>query len=324
MDTTKIKPRNLDDQVHPDLKDYLSKVPSMDITRENVTEVREKLAALYKSLPKKTYEGVETTSRKIPGPEGAPEVEVHISQPKERKGTLPAIMCIHGGGLTLGNVEATDSICQLMALQVNCVVISIGYRKAPEDPFPASLEDCYAGLVWIKNSAKELDIDPKRIGVFGMSAGGNLCLGVALLARDRKGPEICFQAPLCPMIDDRNQTHSSYEITDGRVWNRQKNIDAWKMYLGDQYGKEVSPYAAPARATDLSGLPPAYITVPDLDIFRDEVIDFVKRLSQAEVPVEFHIHKGCIHGFEHLAPNSSVSQESAKALLKALKTALNP
>jgi acetyl esterase/lipase len=164
-------------------------------------------------------------------------------------------------------------------------------------------------------------VDSSRIAVLGVSAGGGLAAGLTLYARDRKGPPICFHAPLAPMIDDRNITESSKNITDARLWNRKKNVAAWGAYLGSIEG-EPPQYAAPARAADLSGLPPMLTFVGDLDMFRDETIEYAARVAKAGVPVDLHVYRGCYHGCELHSPNSAVVQRIVQNNMDALKAAL--
>lgn len=258
----------------------------------------------------------------IPGPEDNPEIRVRVYEPKKRTGILPGLLYIHGGGMIMGSPELTDSTCYSYTKSINCVIVSVQYRLAPEHPFPAGPEDCYAALEWFYENAHILGVDSSRIGIAGASAGGGLTLAVSLMARDRKGPPLLFQMPLYPMIDDRNITPSSYEITDKRVWCRDSNIRAWEMYLPSVQQADVSPYAAPSRATDFSSLPPTYTCVGDLDPFRDETLDLVTRLSQAGVPTEFVLYPGCFHGFESFAPEAEVSQRALKAIEDALRRGL--
>jgi acetyl esterase/lipase len=171
------------------------------------------------------------------------------------------------------------------------------------------------------NAAEELNIDLSRIAIGGASAGGGLCAALALMARDRGGPSICFQMPLYPMIDDRNMTPSSHEITDPAVWNRANNVAAWTMYLGEHARGDISPFAAPSRATNLAGLPPAYTCVGQLDPFRDETMDYVARLAQAGVDVEFQLYPGCYHGFEHVVPKAEISGRARNGYINALARA---
>jgi acetyl esterase/lipase len=184
-------------------------------------------------------------------------------------------------------------------------IASIDYRKAPEHPYPAAPEDCYAGVCWVFEHAADLGMDTRNIGLMGASAGGGLALAVALMLRDRDGPTLKYLLPIYPMIDDRHETTSSHEVVDIGIWDRAGSIEAWGWYLGDA---EADAYAAPARAEDLSGLPPTYIDVGDLDLFRDEDIAITQRLSAAGVPVEFHLWTGAYHASELFAPHARLSQ----------------
>ena len=188
------------------------------------------------------------------------------------------------------------------------------------------IHDCYAGLQWTVANAAELNIDPTRIAVGGESAGGGLSAGTCLFARDRGGPEIAFQYLIYPMLDDTNTTPSSLEFADGWPgWPREMNLVAWDAYLGDASGSDaVSPYAAPTRATDLSNLPPAYIDVGVLEVFRDEDIDYANRLMQAGVPVELHVYPGVFHGWELATPTAAVTQIATANRRAAMKRALHP
>jgi acetyl esterase/lipase len=259
-----------------------------------------------------------------PGPAGAPDVPVRAYWPLHREGVLPCLFWIHGGGYMVGDIAADDRYCQTMALAVNCVVTSIKYRLAPEHPFPAPLEDCYAALTWTAAHAAELGIDPDRIAIGGGSAGGGLAAGLALAARDRGEVRPAFQYLIFPMLDDRNVTPSSYAITDARLWNREANLVGWRSYLGcEPGGPDVSPYAAAARATDLSNLPPAYLVVGSLDLFLDENIEYAQRLLQAGVTCELHVYPGVTHGWEAMIPEGSVTKRFIAERENALRCALH-
>ena len=258
------------------------------------------------------------------GPDGAPDVMVRTYRPASLPTNAPAFYWIHGGGMVLGNVEMSDPYCAGIADKLNVLVASVEYRLAPEHPFPAPMEDCYAGLKWFADSADALGIDRSRIAIGGGSAGGGLAAGLALLARDRGEVDVCFQLLVYPMIDDRNATRSAEAITDERVWNRAANLHGWDAYLaGNAGGDDVSPYAAPARATDLAGLPPAYINVGVLDLFVDEDVTYAQRLMAAGVPTELHVYPGAFHGSPGLVPNSPLSRRWAADELAALDRALN-
>jgi len=219
-------------------------------------------------------------------------------------------------------VSAYWPVC--LADQAGCVTVSVNYRLAPEHPYPAGLEDCYAALVWMAQAAEELGIDADRAAIGGESAGGGLTAALALYARDKKGPKICFQMPLYPMLDDRNTTPSSYEITDERCWNRETNISAWALYLKNYQGKETPIYAAPSRAKDLSNLPPTFSFIDDLNVFRDETVDYTQRLMQAGVPVEFHVYPGGTHAFEQFFSHTEIAKRILASGICAFKNAVKP
>lgn len=307
------------EDILPELRQMYMTSPIIDL-ENGLTDAR--------NLPQPVFEGsplVRTTVDRFKGPES--ELLVKIYEKKDRGNEiLPGVFWIHGGGYVLGHPDVDDGICEKFVLDANCVVVSVDYRLAPEHPYPAAIEDCYAGLKWMAENADALKIDASRIGIAGPSAGGGLTAALALLARDRGGPQIRFQMPLYPMIDDRNDTFSSHEITTDsfqRVWNRELNIVAWKMYLGDTDPEKVPQYAASARAKDLSGLPPAYTCVGQLDPFRDETIDYVKRLAQAGVPVEFHLYPGCFHGFDAYSSDAEISRQARDEYVNAMARALH-
>ncbi len=257
--------------------------------------------------------------RTVPGPDGAPDISVRVYRPVTATGALPGIYYIHGGGMVLGTVAGEDATAAMLCDQVGAVVVSVEYRLAPEHPHPAPVEDCYAGLVWTAKNAADLGIDVTRFAIYGGSAGGGLALGTALLARDRGGPALAFMMPIYPMIDDTNTTPSSHEVTDIGIWDRDGNIEAWAWYLG---GAPADQYAAPTRAADVSGLPPAYIDVGTLDLFRDEDVAFAQRLMAADVPTELHVNPGSYHGSEVFAPDAALSRRIWDMRIEALKRGL--
>jgi acetyl esterase/lipase len=282
---------------------------------------RQAAEQLMKAIPIPPNPNVIHEDRTVPGPQGAPGIGVRIYRPRitDVGVTLPGVYFIHGGGMILGNVEAENATAEMICDEVGAVVVSVEYRLAPEHPHPAASEDCYAGLAWMARNAAALGFDPGRLAVYGGSAGGGLTIAVTLLARDRGFPAIAFQMPIYPMIDDANETPSSHEITDIGIWDRAGNIEAWKWYLGE--GKP-DQYAAPARAEDLSGLPPAFIDVGTVDLFRDEDITFAMRLMQAGVPTELHVNPGAYHASEALAPDAPLSVRIWQRRLAALRRAL--
>jgi acetyl esterase len=261
----------------------------------------------------------------VPGHEGDPEVPVRVYAPTaDSDGLRAGLLYIHGGGFMNGDIEMMDVPCQMYCGELDVVIVSVGYRLAPEHPYPAGLHDCYAALVWLHDHAAELGVDASRIGVGGGSAGGGLSAAVALLARDLGGPALCFQFLQIPELDDRLETASMQQFTDTPLWNRPNAEWSWKHYLGPLHGTDDIPYtAAPSRCTDLSGLPPAYVSTAEFDPLRDEGILYALGLLQAGVQVELHSFPGTFHGSSLIA-TAAVSQRDAAESLEALRRGLNP
>ena len=261
------------------------------------------------------------SERSVPGPEGAPDVSLLICRPSAATTAVPALYFIHGGGMIMGSnrSQGTTEVLEA-AVALGMAVVSVEYRLAPDHPHPAPVEDCYAGLVWTVEHADELGIDPDRVIVSGASAGGGLAAATALLARDRSGPALIGQLLLCPMLDDRNTSYSARQMAGLGIWDIGYNRVGWAALLGDAVGgPDVSPYAAPARATDLSGLPPAFIDVGSAETFRDEDVEYASRIWQAGGSAELHVWPGGFHGFSLLAPQAAISQTAKAAALPWLR-----
>jgi acetyl esterase/lipase len=264
--------------------------------------------------------------RTVPGPEGAPEISLLICRPTapELAGVpQPVVYHVHGGGMVLGNNRVGVDGPLAWAKELGAVVVSVEYRLAPEHPHPAPIEDVYAGLVWTAEHAAEFGGDPERIVIAGASAGGGLSAALALLTRDRKGPQPIGQLLMCPMLDDRNDTVSSHQMAGLGVWDRTANETGWGALLGEaRGGPDVPAYAAPARAEDLSGLPPAFLDVGSAETFRDEVVAYASRLWQAGGAAELHVWPGGFHGFDGFAPQAALSQAARAAQLAWLRRLL--
>lgn len=306
----------------PEVEAGAKLIPMLDLS--DVDAARSTVAAFIESLAQAGVERpsdplVEETERNISGPGGEHNIPIRIYQPGKAGENRPAFINFHGGGFALGNLETEHLRCLTIAGACDAVVIAVDYRLAPEHPFPAGVEDCYAALQWTCDNAAELGIDPGRIVVGGGSAGGNLSATVALMARDRGGPDIAGQMLLYPVIDDRCSTTSMKEASDCYIWNHQNNLDMWDQYLGKQRA-DVSPYAAPARATDLSNLPPAFVTTCEHDPLRDEAILYAMRLMNAGVPVDLRNYAGTVHAFDLLTP-STVATRAMHDQLEAFKRA---
>jgi acetyl esterase/lipase len=271
--------------------------------------------------------GVETLDiddRLVPGWKGDPDVPVRVYRPQRREeGDLaPGVLLIHGGGFIIGSVEAEHAGAALMAVDSGAVVVSVEYRLAPEHPFPAGLHDCYAALSYLHEEAASLGVDPARVALCGTSAGGGLAAASALLARDLGGPPVCFQMLHIPELDDRLETPSMRAFVDSPVWNRPLAVKSWQAYLGGHYGSpEIPTYAAPARAEDLSGLPPAYVSTAEHDPLRDEGIIYALRMLQAGVSVELHQFPGTFHG-SALVTTAAVSRRAQREAALVLRRAL--
>ena len=264
---------------------------------------RAAISASRAAAPKGTFTRLTITEHQYPGPGGS--LALRLYRPETAAAISPGLIYIHGGGMIMGDLESQDENMREAATELNMPIASIDYRKAPEHPYPAAPEDCYAGVSWVFANAETLGMDPTNIGLMGASAGGGLALAVALMLRDRNGPALKYLLPIYPMIDDRHQTASSHEVVDIGIWDRAGSIEAWGWYLG---GEAADAYAAPARAEDLTRLPPTYIDVGDLDLFRDENIEITQRLSAAGVSVEFHLWPGAYHASELFAPDAALSR----------------
>lgn len=257
---------------------------------------------------------VDVSEHTAPGPAG--DIAIRVYTPKNVPAPRPGIVYIHGGGMILGSIDGEHATAQMMCDQLGVTIASVDYRKAPEDPHPAATEDCYAAARWVYDNAASLGINPGLFGVYGASAGGGLALSIALKARDEGGPAFAFMAPIYPMIDPRHESHSSKLITDVGIWDRDGSIEAWGWYLG---GQEPDQHSAPYLAADLRGLPPAYIDVGEMDMFRDEDLDLVKRLGEADVRVEFHLWPGAYHASEIFAPDAPLSRAIMATRLAGLR-----
>ena len=298
-------------RIDPELAAVLPDIPALDIG--DIAAARAALDELSAQASANVdTSGVVIEDRLVPASRGH-RIPVRVYAPADRNGPLPGILYIHGGGFALGTIESEHAGAVLMARAVGAVVVSVDYRLAPEHPFPAGLDDCYDSLTWMTDAADELDMDLDRIAVFGNSAGGGLAAAVALAARDRGGPSLCFQYLGIPELDDRLETVSMQTFVDTPMWNRPNAVISWQLYLGDDRS-EVSPYAAPARATDLCGLPPTYISTMEFDPLRDEGLIYGLRLLQAGVTVELHQYPGTFHGSALVFTAATSVRQSAETV----------
>jgi acetyl esterase/lipase len=258
----------------------------------------------------------------IPGPAAAPDLATLILRPAGSTGPLPCIYFLHGSGMVMpGNRTMLGTEHLDWVADLGVVLVSIDYRVAPENPHPAPVEDCFAGLQWVAAHASDLGVDAGRIILAGVSGGGGLAAATALLNRDRGGTSVAHQVLVCPMLDDREITGSSK--FEGIVWDSASNRAGWTALLGGaRGGPDVSQYAAPARAADLSNLPPTYLDTGSSEVFRDEIMDYASRLAQTGTRVELHVWSGAMHGSERLAPDAEVSRAGVAARKSYLRRAV--
>ncbi|HEV7980991.1 alpha/beta hydrolase [Amycolatopsis sp.] len=300
--------------IDPELAGALAILPRMDFSDLPAArrQMKEQFTAAF---DEPETDGVTVREELVPGSGGGPDVKVRVYTP-DSVAAKSAILDIHGGGFIIGDVDIDHPANLRFARELGVVVVSVDYRLAPEAPYPSGLEDCYSALVWMDKHADELGIDPARIVVHGVSAGGGLSAALALLARDRGGPAIAFQFLAVPEIDDRLETPSMRAFVDTPIWNRPNTEFSWDSYLGAGVrGTEGVPiYAAPARATDLAGLPPAYISVMEFDPLRDEGIAYAQGLLAAGVTVELHLFPGTFHGSSMMQQATVSRREAAESL----------
>lgn len=309
-----------DPQLEPGLAFFMDLVEQIPLRAHTILENRAHFATIIPPMEAQV-EGRSVTweNRLIPGPDGAPEIEITIVRPSgdaaAAYGDAPAagVLGIHGGGYVLGTRFFETAELVDLAERYGVVGVGVEYRLAPEHPAPAQAEDCYAALAWMVEHADELGIDPAHIVVTGASAGGGLTAAVALMARDR-GIALAGQLVGAPMIDDRNDTVSSWQYDGFGAWDRNNNDTGWDAMLGaDRATDRVHPYQAPARATDLSGLAPAFIEVGAAEVFRDETVDYATRIWAAGGQAELHVWAGGYHGFSGFSPDAVVSQAADAA-----------
>jgi acetyl esterase/lipase len=307
--------------IDPTIAAVLAQIPVLvgELTAESLPAIRAQRLAFGDQI--QLSDDVERVDHTVPGPEGGPDVVLRVHTPTGLTGPLPCVYSIHGGGYVLGTYEMEDLRFDQWCPRLGIVGVSVEYRLAPETPYPGPLEDCYAGLAWVFDHADELGIDRTRVGIAGASAGGGLAAGLALLTRDRGQLDLAFQMLIYPMIDDRRVTPSS--SWDVPIWSPANNEFGWRSYLGPLHGTEqIPPYAAATRATDLTGLPPAFVCVGTMDGFCDEDIEYAQRLNHVGVPTELHVYPGAPHGFDGFAPTAPLARRCRREMREWLAAVL--
>ncbi|MBL8550881.1 MAG: alpha/beta hydrolase [Hyphomonadaceae bacterium] len=308
--------------VDPQLLPLLDAMPPVTMSPETLPAMRARIFPFEEDPAH--VEKVEIFTRSTPGLNGAPDVGLVIARPRNAAAPLPAILHMHGGGYVAGTAAQFAPHCRAIAAETDSLILSVDYRLAPETPYPGPIEDCYAALAWLFANAADLGIDRTRIGVMGESAGGGLAAALALMARDRGEYRFAFQHLIYPMIDDRTCAHPDPHPYAGEfIWNPGSNAFGWMSLLGPAMGADnVSPYAAAARATDLTNLPPTFIACGALDLFLEENLDYARRLTRAGVPVELHIYPGAFHGFQRA--DAVIARNANRDRIDALRRALHP
>ena len=304
-------------KVRPELQPSAKMSPKVTYSRRNVWLFN---LLMHLIPPSKALKDLHVENFFIPHQDGRTKVRLRIYKPKSVNKPTPALLWMHGGGYVMGRPEQDDYSCAQYVHELGIAVVSVDYRCAPKHPFPAGLDDCYSALKWIASHSRELNINPKCIAVGGNSAGSGLAASLAQLALDRKEIKPAFQLLIYPMLDDRTVLRTEIDDSNNVTWNHASNRFGWESYLGQECGADNVPaYSVPARRADLSGLPPAWIGVGDLDIFHDEDVAYADRLKQAKVECEMVIVPGAFHGFDVFDPQVSVVKDFRKSQITALK-----
>ncbi len=310
--------------VDPELRDALAQWPQVPLTAGTLARRRVDMLASLSAVPIPDLPDIVTDEIHVESAFGAKPIRVLTYRPARSDVPLPVIVHIHGGGFVMGAPEMKDVENRLFASELKCAIYSVDHRLAPESPHPAPLEDIYSVFVWLHANAGQLGLDPDRIGIKGESGGGGFAAGAALYARDRPGPKFAFQHLIYPMIDDRSAVRQDLHPCVGEfVWTQANNHFGWRSLLNEEPGSPgVSPYAAAARAAEMSGLPPTFISVGGLDLFLEENLTYADRLSRAGVPVEFHLYPRAHHGF-YRATNARVTRQAEHDTREALRRFLH-
>lgn len=312
--------------IDPECKAALDRLPPFaELTLETIPQLREP----HPMFPPPSNDELSragafvVTELTAPASDPSIEMSILVSRPTNASDNAPCLYFIHGGGMVSGSPRHGLSPILDIAGELGSVVVAVDYRLAPEAPHPTPVEDCYAGLRWTLANANVLGISPERVILVGSSAGGGLAAAVSLIARDRGEPSLLGQVLMAPMLDDRNNSLSVLQMEGTDTWNRSANLVGWTALLGDTCGStEVSPYASPARATDLSGLPPTFLDVGSAETFRDEVVAFANNLWRHGADAELHVWAGGVHGYDMLVPESSIGSGARRARLEWLRRLL--
>ena len=305
--------------VHPELQRVAEMFPRVNFSRKNLWfwRIMNHIFAI-RIAPK----DISIRNMYIPARNDPAQIRLRVYYPKPGLNykSLPALVWIHGGGYVAGRPEQDDQACIQYVRELGIAIFSVDYRCAPEHPFPSALQDNYAALAWVGSNATQLGIDPQRIAIGGASAGGGLAAALAQCACDEGEVKPIFQMLIYPMLDDRTCLRTDMVDHGYLTWSPESNRFGWESYLGQECGaREVLPYVVPARRDNLSGLPPAWIGVGNLDLFHDEDVAYAQRLQDCGVACELNVVSGAFHGFDLSGPASSVVQDFRKSQIAALR-----
>ncbi|MGC1377623.1 MAG: alpha/beta hydrolase [Anaerolineales bacterium] len=306
-------------KIHPELQQAAKKSPKFNFNKKNLWLIN----LLMPLMPSpKTPEDILVENISIPRQADQTKIRLRIYKPKSIAAPTPVLIWMHGGGYVVGRPEQDDGGCTQYVHELGITVVSVDYRCAPKYPFPAGLEDSYAVLEWVASHSQQLGVDAKRIAIGGASAGGGLAAALVQLAHDRQKTKPIFQLLVYPMLDDRTVLRADIDDSNNVTWSQKSNRFGWESYLGKECGAEDVPaYSVPARRKDLSGLPPAWISVGSLDIFHDEDVAYAQRLKECGIACEIDVIPGAFHGFDVFDPLVPIIQDFRRAQISALKNA---
>ncbi|GIG54138.1 esterase [Demequina activiva] len=274
------------------------------MAREDIPRVRG-LGADVSTMHASTHAAFDRLDLTAPGVDGARDVDLVVLRPAAAREPVPVIMFLHGGGMVAGTADSDLDLVAELAYETGCAVVSAEYRLAPEDPYPAALEDAVSALTWVTSGEGPDLLDPQRVVLAGISAGGGLAASTALFWRDRGGAALAGLMLLCPMLDHRSSSCSARQMVGVGSWDATANATAWEAYLN---GADPAPYASPSANEDLGGLPPTFIDVGSAETFRDECVEFASRIWERGGDAELHVWPGGAHAFDVLAPWAQLSQ----------------
>jgi acetyl esterase/lipase len=304
-------------KIHPALLQIAKRSPKFDFNKNNLWLMRGLMSLMpVAKIPK----SVSIANIFIVTESGQPKIRLRVYTPKMATAPTPLLIWMHGGGYVVGKPEQDDGLCAYYAKELGITVFSVEYRYAPRYPFPIGLEDCYAAVKWVVSHAREQGIDYNRIAIGGASAGGGLAAALVQLVHDRQEFKVAVQLLVYPMLDDRTALRAEIDDRQNVTWTQKSNRFGWESYLGTPCGAKSTPeYAVPARREDLSGLPPAWIGVGNLDVFYDEDVLYAKRLQSFGTECELVVVEGAFHGFDVFDPRILLVQEFRNSQIAALK-----